>query len=170
MRRPDRGIWMAVGFAVIGGAVSVVALVAALPASVVSDASVPPEALPSLVIGQEDLPWDAVLGHVRIGAKVPIYALEYFDGPSKLSESWSGPPVYSPGCLTSPRYSISIAIAVTSSPEEAAGVAHKEVGSVAEEIPEVTGQESVAWFSDRAWRGGNAWGGRIVFTRGNVRQ
>ena len=64
----------------------------------------------------------------------------------------------------SPDYSIDIAVAVANSPEEAVSAAKREVASVAEIIPEITGSSSATSFADRVWQHG----GRIVFTRGNV--
>lgn len=155
--RSRLGLWLAIG-----------ALAMSVPylcsPGVAEGGVVSREMLPSLIIGPEDLPWDAVLFALARGPRVPPSTLGSFSGQSKLEERWSGPPTGNPGCEKTADFNVEIAFAIAGSPEEAVEVAKREVVNVATIIPEVTGDNSLVPFADRAWYCET----RIVFTRANV--
>lgn len=133
--------------------------------------SVPPEMLPSLLIGPDDLPWDAVLFSLTTGTGVTKYRFASLKNSLALEEKWFGPPSGDPGSLKTAHYGAKIVIALADSSEEAASVALKQVSSAAVVNPEITGASS---FADRAWYGDNAGGesaatsAGMTFVRGNV--
>jgi hypothetical protein len=143
------------------------------PAAHAADAVASPQALTSLIIGPDDLAWDAILWTLRRGSAVTRYKFQALNSQQAIEEVWAGPPSGTRGRLMGPGYGIHITSAVTDSPEEAAQVALKQIQSYAVSIPEVTGDPSVASFADRAWGASSlvtapCRASEIVFVRGNV--
>lgn len=152
---------------------AILAAVCACHSSAAAGGAASPGSISSFILGPEDLPWDMVLWSLRSGPQITRYKFEALAGDSIIDELWAGPPTGNPGSLKSAHYSIRIGYAVTSSPEEAGRVALKEVQSYAVVMPEITVDEAVASFADRAWgssrRMPGPWrGARIVFTRGYI--
>jgi hypothetical protein len=125
---------------------------------------VAPSALTLLIIGQQELPWDVILGSLEYGSQAKFIRYKSLSADALIAENWSGPPVTKPGNLTNPHHSISIRLAIAKSSAEAADAALKEATSQSMPIPEITGSPDVRSFADRAWYSA----GRIIFTRSNV--
>jgi len=129
-------------------------------------AAVSPALLNHLIIGPDEIPWDAVLCYLETG---PDAASEFAKSTAKFEEDWAGPPTGKPGCLKSSHYNVIVALAIMNSPEEAADAAARQASSCQMIIPEITGDESVRSFTDRAWYSCNPnFCGSLIFTRGNA--
>jgi len=139
-------------------------------------------ALPSLLLGAGDLPFEMVLDALKSGPEVARSHFAGLDTGDAVAQSWAGPLVSKRVCLRtgrrdvcdrydhctcqpSPRYSASICLAIAKSPQEAGDAALRKVNSAAAVAPEVTGDARVVAFADRAWYSG---GPNITYTRGNV--
>jgi hypothetical protein len=114
--------------------------------------------LPTLLVSQAELPFEAVL-----------FTLE---GPPDYThwfhELWFGPPTGQPETLKTAEYTIDIRLTIAGSPQEALRGISRLLKGDAVPPKEVSG-EPFASFSDRAWFRFDGRGGRLLFVRGNVR-
>lgn len=120
-----------------------------------------PESLPNLVIGQEDMPWAAVLFRIETH-------------PANVTERWVGPPVRRPHILTVSAWDIDVCVMIFNSAADAVRGVRDLLLHVATPPAEVTGQRAFALLGDRVWYGDNSYGrsvttgARIILIRGNV--
>jgi hypothetical protein len=114
--------------------------------------------LPTLLVSQADLPFEAVLFTLE---GPPNYAYWFH-------ELWFGPPTGQPGTLKTAEYTIDVRLTIAASPHEALrGISRLlEADAVA---PRAVSGEPFASFSDRAWFRFDGRGGRLLFVRSNVR-
>lgn len=125
--------------------------------------------LPSLVLGPKDIPWDnmALISLYTVSTEwTPLKYRSLSHGQARCETSWSGP-------FGKKRGVIHITIAIANSPEEAIQAVLEQAHSYAVTILEVTGDQAVIAFSDRAWGASSKMtdpcrGARVIFIRGNV--
>ena len=107
---------------------------------------VPKNALPSLMIGPKDIPWDVILFDFwdGNGKKNP----SAIAGSSSYTEDWSGPPLA--GSYGHRAYGVNITVYILPNPADAAKLCQKIVHSMSAIIPE-SYDKTYRTFSDRAW-------------------
>lgn len=124
---------------------------------------VPSESLASIVLGQEDIPGKVVLSALKFGSDEGWCYPQCAKTTARMEERWGGELVMKgdrrvSGCT------VIVSFAVLDSAVAAVECARREVRSSAVAAREITGQASVASFSDRAWGGASS----LVFTRANA--
>lgn len=131
------------------------------------------EMLLNVLVGPEELPWDAVLGYFYIGSDVPMATFGSYDYQLLFEEKWYGRPCESYGDNRFPESSIRITALIANSPEDAIDIASEEAQSYATSLKKVVDDENISEFADHAWgissaHVGASQGARIIFTRGSV--
>jgi len=117
-------------------------------------------ALPNLLIGEDEVPFPAVL------AKLEAYPEKE---PYRCQQVWSSQTVSEPGVLTVALRSLRLSVKIGESPERVWENVQWLRAAVAGPPEEVSQQEPFGSFSDRAWFGAShGYGGRLIFTRRNV--
>jgi len=126
-------------------------------------ALVPPECLPSLVMGPADMVGDVVLSSVAVVSGGPSTQPDSTKTTAGYEETWNGDMTTRGGRQVSGR-TVIIAACILPSVAQAVEYATQAVRNTSLALPEQTGQGDTALFADRAW----GTGGRLVFTRANV--
>ena len=149
--------WMALAVALLLGASCL---------AVEAQPLVPGSSLTSLLVSEEDLPSEALLGYLSVGTEEAPYGF-YCASPFQFHEVWRGEPSSERGG-NSTDYSITISLAITDSPSQAVRDAIHQVNSAATRLPEITGKQPIAPYADRAWGRFGSRGGHVRFTKANV--
>jgi hypothetical protein len=144
---------------------------------------VAPALLPNLILGPEELPFDAILGRLE----APLAS-----EPDELREIWCGLPDRRPECIEAgarvcgpegkctcselTHWAATIGIVITESSQQAAETVGEMLRGVALPPQEVPDTKTYSQFADRIWYGDNArgsaggipTGARLIMVRGNV--
>jgi len=132
--------------------------------------------LNNLLIGPEDLPWDVILFNLDIShpgaTKKSIN--EFGNQSSVYNTGWSGRHIDNGSDkLSTSESNIKISAAITDSPEAAADIAYNVANSYSIPLKEVTNDEYISTFADRAWGVSSndtnfCLGARLLYIRGNL--